>query len=36
MGGQLKAGYTFYKDTGSSAMPSLSDRNEYNLQHRVR
>ena len=33
-GGQPEVGYTFHKDTGSRAMSSLSDRSEYNSQHR--
>ena len=37
-GGQLEVGYTFHKDTDSNARAefSLSDRNEYNSQHRPR
>ena len=35
-GKQLEAGYTFHKDTDSSAVSSLSDRNKYNSQHRPR
>ena len=35
-GGQMEAGYTFHNDKESSAVSSLSDRNEYNLQHKPR
>ena len=34
--GHLEAGYTFHKDTGSSAVCSLHDRNKHNSQHRLR
>ena len=34
--GQPEEGYNFHKDTDSSAVISLSDRNEYNSQHRLR
>ena len=34
--GQPEANYTFYNDTDSSAVSSLSDRNEHNPQHRPR
>lgn len=35
-GGQLEAGYAFHKDIESNVVSSLSDRNEYNSQHRLR
>ena len=35
-GGQLEAGYTFYYDTDSSAVSSVSDRNRLNPQDRSR
>ena len=35
-GGQPEGGYTFHKDTDSSVVISLSDRNEYNSHHRLR
>ena len=34
--GQLEVDYTFYKDTDSSVVSSLSYRNKYNSQHRPR
>ena len=35
-GGQLEASYTFYKDTDSSVVSSLSDRNRYNSENKPR
>ena len=32
-GGQPEAGYTFHKDTGSSTVSSLSNRNKHTIQN---
>ena len=35
-GGHPEAGYTFHKDTDSSAVSLISDRNRHNPQDRTR
>ena len=36
VGGKLKAGYTFYYETGSDAVSSISDKNRHGIQDSYR